>query len=106
GASRIIAVDALASKESLAMQFGATDWIDATKGGSVSRAIRDRLPLCKGIYRPGGVDWAFECSGVPKVLHDALASLDWGGTAVAVGVPPQTAMLEPPIFESFIYIDR
>ncbi len=106
GASRIIAVDALASKQDLAMQFGATDWIDATKVDSVSDAIRDLLPGGKGIYKPGGVDWAFECSGVPKVLHDALGSLDWGGTAVAVGVPPQSAMLETPIFESFIYIDR
>jgi S-(hydroxymethyl)glutathione dehydrogenase/alcohol dehydrogenase len=106
GASRIIAVDTLASKESLARQFGATDWINATEVDSVSDAIRDLLPGGKGMYNPGGVDWAFECTGVPKVLHDAIDALEWGGNAVAVGVPPASAMLEQAIFSSFIYIDK
>lgn len=106
GASRIIAVDTLASKEKLARQFGATDWINPTEVDSVSDAIRDLLPGGKGMYNPGGVDWAFECTGVPKVLHDAIDALEWGGNAVAVGVPPASAMLEQAIFSSFIYIDK
>jgi S-(hydroxymethyl)glutathione dehydrogenase/alcohol dehydrogenase len=106
GAARIIAVDTVATKEDLARRFGATDWIDATVVESTAGAIRELLPGGRGLYNPGGVDWAFECTGVPKVLHDAIDALEWGGTAVAVGVPPATAMLEKSIFSSFVYIDK
>ncbi len=106
GAARIIAVDTVAAKEPLARQFGATDWINAADVDSTAEAIRALLPGGKGMYNPGGVDWAFECTGVPRVLHDAIDALEWGGTAVAVGVPPATATLEKSIFSSFVYIDK
>lgn len=106
GAARIIAIDTLPQKEILARQFGATDWINATEVDAVADAVRDLLPGGKGMYNPGGVDWAFECTGVPKVLHDALDCLEWGGNAVAVGVPPASATLEKSIFTSFVYIDK
>jgi Zn-dependent alcohol dehydrogenase len=39
------------------------------------------------------VDFAFECVGRPEVLEAAFASLGWGGTVVAIGVPrPGTAV--------------
>jgi S-(hydroxymethyl)glutathione dehydrogenase/alcohol dehydrogenase len=108
GAGRIIAVDTVASKEALARQFGATDFVDATAVESVSATIKGMLPAVggTGMWNPGGVDWAFECTGVPRVLHDAIESLDWGGTAVAVGVPPGDARLDIPIMGTFIYIDK
>ena len=102
-ASRIIAVDTVKSKEALAVEFGATDFIDA---GAVdaSEEIRRLLPgvaLMKG----GGVDWSFECVGHPAVLRTAIDVLDWGGTCVAVGVPPATAELNVPITH-LTHVDR
>lgn len=104
GASRIIAIDTLPQKEALARQFGATDFVNAAETNAVE-VVKGMLPA-KGLYNPGGVDWAFECTGVPRALHDAIDTLDWGGTAVAVGVPPPTAELTKPIMGSFVYIDK
>jgi Zn-dependent alcohol dehydrogenase len=106
GAQRIIAIDTIAGKEGLARQFGATDFIDATQVESVPQAVKSLLPAEGAMWNPGGVNWAFECTGVPRVLRDAIEALDWGGTAVAVGVPHPSATLEIPIMGNFIYIDK
>ena len=57
--------------------------------------IREQLPTeienVVGSFGEGGVDYAFECVGHPALLEQALEMLDWGGTAVAVGVPAPTA---------------
>ncbi len=94
-ASRIVAVDTMAAKEPLARKFGATDFVladDAAPG--VAAAIRAKVPpdrtLVSGaLASAGGVTWAFDCVGHPAVLRSALDSLDWGGTAVAIGIPPR-----------------
>jgi S-(hydroxymethyl)glutathione dehydrogenase/alcohol dehydrogenase len=108
GASRIVAVDALAAKEPLARQFGATDFVDASQVDAV-KAIRELFPFSservEGTFGAGGVDWAFECVGSPTVLRQAIEVLDWGGTAVAVGVPARTATVEVPI-TFFTHVDR
>jgi Zn-dependent alcohol dehydrogenase len=108
GASRIVAVDAVAAKEGLARDFGATDFVDASRG-DVVRAIRELLPFSgdqvEGTFGAGGVDWAFECVGNPEVLRQAIDVLDWGGTAMAVGVPARTATVEVPI-TFFTHVDR
>lgn len=89
-AGRIIAVDAEPSKEALAKQFGATDFIDARENDAVE-AVRGMFPfhpkMVKGPLGAGGVDWVFECVGNTKLLAQAVSMLDWGGTAVEVGVP-------------------
>ena len=89
-AGRIIAVDAEPRKEELARQFGATDFINAVDTDAVA-AIRDRYPfhpkMVTGPLGAGGVDWAFDCVGHTKILRQCLDVLDWGGTAVEVGVP-------------------
>ncbi len=90
-ASRIVAVDTVASKEALARQFGATHFVDATQADAVEE-IKKIVPHGpKSMARalgPGGVTWAFDCVGHPAVLRNAIDALDWGGTAVAIGVPP------------------
>ena len=91
GASQIIAVDTVATKEPLARQFGATDFIDASETNAVE-AIRDLLPFQAGGKRSGpfgagGVNWSFECVGNAHVLRNAIDVLDWGGNCVIVGVP-------------------
>jgi S-(hydroxymethyl)glutathione dehydrogenase/alcohol dehydrogenase len=108
GASRIIAVDTVPEKQALAEAFGATDFIDAGEGDAADR-IRALLPHSKtqtvGTFGSGGVDWAFECTGSPAALKSGVAALDWGGTAVIVGVPPHGAKVELPI-NPLAYVDR
>ena len=108
GASRIIAVDMLASKRPMAELFGATDFIDASAGDPAEQ-IRDLLPHSKtqrvGTFGSGGVDWSFECVGSTKVLKSALAALDWGGNCVIVGVPPAGATIEVPVAQ-LGFVDR
>ncbi len=89
-AGRIIAVDTEPRKRDLALAFGATDFIDATQTDAVE-TVREWFPyhpkMVKGPLGAGGVDWAFECVGSTELLAQALSVLDWGGTAVEVGVP-------------------
>ncbi len=96
-ASRIIAVDTLASKEELARQFGATHFVDASETDAVAE-IRKIVPhnpaSMAGALGPGGVTWSFECVGHPAVLRNAVDALDWGGNAVAIGVPPRLGGLD------------
>jgi S-(hydroxymethyl)mycothiol dehydrogenase len=80
GAVRLIAVDIAAPKLAWAERFGATDVVDASTVDAVA-AVRE---LTDG----DGVDFAFEATGVPTVVSQAVAMLDYAGTAVAIGVPP------------------
>jgi len=77
GAARIIAVDLVASKFDEARRFGATDTVDASAENPVE-AVRALT---------GGVDAAFEATGVASVVAQAVAMLGRSGTAVAIGVP-------------------
>jgi Zn-dependent alcohol dehydrogenase len=100
GANHIIAVDTNPAKESIALQLGATHWINAAEVDAVE-AIRELLPdspeSVRGPFDAGGADWAFECTGHPAVLGNALRSLDWGGTVVVVGQPAPTVTFDLPI---------
>jgi S-(hydroxymethyl)mycothiol dehydrogenase len=80
GAERLIAVDLAAPKLEWAKGFGATDTVDASEVDAVA-AVRE---LTGG----DGVDFAFEATGVPRVVSQAVAMLDYSGVAVAIGVPP------------------
>jgi S-(hydroxymethyl)glutathione dehydrogenase/alcohol dehydrogenase len=108
GASRIIAVDTLASKEDLARQFGATHFVDASQVDAVAE-IRKIVPhnpsSMAGALGPGGVTWSFECVGHPAVLRNAVDALDWGGNAIAIGVPPRGAEVSIDI-NNLAYVDR
>jgi Zn-dependent alcohol dehydrogenase len=83
GAERIVAVDLAAAKFPYAQAMGATDVLDAT-GVDVVAAVRE---LTDG----AGVDVAFEATGVPAVVAQAVGMLARGGVAVAIGVPPPDA---------------
>jgi S-(hydroxymethyl)glutathione dehydrogenase/alcohol dehydrogenase len=73
GASTIIAVDTNPLKKEIAATFGATHFLESTE------AVKD--------VTPNGVDFAFECVGHVKLIRAAIDLLDWGGTAVMLGVP-------------------
>lgn len=108
GASRIVAVDTVAGKEELARHFGATHFVDASGGGAVE-AIRTVVPhgarTAGTALGPGGVTWSFDCVGHPAVLRDAVDALDWGGTALAIGIPPRGTEVSLDV-NSLAYVDR
>jgi S-(hydroxymethyl)mycothiol dehydrogenase len=80
GAERLIAIDIAQRKLGWAARFGATDVVDASTVDPVE-AVRE---LTGG----EGVDFAFEASGVPACVRQAVEMLAYAGTAVAIGVPP------------------
>ena len=107
GARPIIAIDTLPHKEALAREFGATHFV--LGGDDVAARIRAIVPYTDtadiGPFSAGGVDWAFECSGHPAALRAAIDALEWGGTAVAVGVPAQGTEVPVPV-NHIVHLDR
>ena len=53
----------------------------------------------------GGVNWSFDCVGHPAVLRNALDVLDWGGNALAIGIPPQGTEVSVDV-NALAYVDR
>ncbi|WP_214407925.1 alcohol dehydrogenase catalytic domain-containing protein [Pseudonocardia lacus] len=77
GASRVIAVDTNKFRLAKALEFGATDAVEAGEG-----AIDDVLAMTDGL----GVDVAIEAVGYPETLRTAAALVRPGGTVANVGV--------------------
>ncbi|NUU06498.1 Zn-dependent alcohol dehydrogenase [Leifsonia sp. C5G2] len=82
GAERIVAIDVLADKTQMALQFGATDRIDASKADAVEQLFE---------LIPDGVDYAFDAIGRTSTTEQAIRMLGLGGAAVIVGLPPTGA---------------
>ncbi|MBB2912339.1 Zn-dependent alcohol dehydrogenase [Streptosporangium becharense] len=78
GATTIVAADLVEAKLELAREFGATHTVPATGlAGRVGEIVR------------GGVDYAFDVTGVTEVLGETFAATRPGGTTVMVGSPPR-----------------
>jgi S-(hydroxymethyl)glutathione dehydrogenase/alcohol dehydrogenase len=88
GASRIIAIDPLASKRDSAIRFGATDAVDPAAGDPVEQV--------KALTGGRGADFAFEVVGAEALEAQALEMTRRGGTTVLVGVAGGTARLALP----------
>ncbi|RGE21070.1 alcohol dehydrogenase catalytic domain-containing protein [Leucobacter sp. wl10] len=87
GAERIIAIDVVPDKTRMALQFGATDRIDASEvAGSGRDAVERLFELV-----PDGVDYAFDAIGRTSTTEQAIRMLGLGGAAVIVGLPPTGA---------------
>jgi len=80
GAGKIIAVDVMRQKLAWAEELGATHVVDASREDPVAAVQR--------LSGTGGVDFAFEATGVPACVRQAVEMLGYAGTAVAIGVPP------------------
>ncbi len=85
GALRIIAIDEVETKLTLAREFGATDVVDAS-GGAVVEKVRD--------LTGGGVDYSFEAIGKKETAEQAFAMLRAGGAATIIGMIPQGVKIE------------
>jgi S-(hydroxymethyl)mycothiol dehydrogenase len=88
GADRIVAVDLAPRKLEWALQFGATDAVDARSGDPVEAARA---------AAGGPLDYAFEVVGLPATVVQAVGMVGYGGTVVIVGVPPTDATVTLPL---------
>jgi S-(hydroxymethyl)glutathione dehydrogenase/alcohol dehydrogenase len=82
GASRIIAVDLSENKLKMALDFGATDTVEAGAGDPVARV--------QELSGGRGVDYAFEAIGVPAVIEQAYRATRRGGKLTVVGIGKYT----------------
>ncbi|KAF5767769.1 Alcohol dehydrogenase 1 [Helianthus annuus] len=81
GASKIIGVDINNKKEAKGKLFGMTDFINPKDHPNKSTS-----ELVKDITHGLGVDYCFECTGVPSLLNEALDASKFGiGTVVPIG---------------------
>ncbi|MEV8359909.1 MAG: alcohol dehydrogenase [Actinobacteria bacterium] len=86
GARQVVAIDISEEKLELARVFGATDLVDARRGETVAEVLA----------LTGGVDYVFECIGLPSAIAEGIRILRPGRTAYAVGVPRTGVSLEVP----------
>jgi S-(hydroxymethyl)glutathione dehydrogenase/alcohol dehydrogenase len=93
GATTIVAADVADQKLKLAERFGATHTL-----------VPDDLPAQVGELVRGGVEYAFDVTGVPGVLASAFAATAPGGTTVMVGSPPAGQPVE--IDRALLYPSR
>ncbi len=85
GAKQIIAVDINPTKLDWARDFGATHFVNAKEVDAVAEVRR----LTEDGW-DGGVEFAFEATGIPVCTEQAIKMLSYGGTATTIGFPAQT----------------
>jgi len=93
GARKVIAVDLDPRKLQWALEFGATDLVNAGELDPVE-AVRE---LTEGL----GVDVAIEAVGLPQTYRQAFDARDLAGTLVQVGVPDPSMQVELPMIDLF-----
>jgi S-(hydroxymethyl)mycothiol dehydrogenase len=84
-AKQIIAVDVNPVKLQWAKEFGATHFVNAKEVDSVAEVRR----LTEDGW-DGGVEFAFEATGIPMCTEQAIKMLSYGGTATTIGFPAAT----------------
>ncbi|MCX4515330.1 zinc-binding dehydrogenase [Streptomyces sp. NBC_01619] len=81
GAAPIIAIDPLPSARNRALEFGADFALDP--------AADDFADQVRVATAGRGLDFAFDCAGVPAVREQAAAALGLGGSLILVGITPK-----------------
>ncbi|HZP84603.1 MAG TPA: alcohol dehydrogenase catalytic domain-containing protein [Chthonomonadaceae bacterium] len=84
-AKQIIAVDVNPVKLQWAKDYGATDVVDARNGDPVA-AVRGLVKDDWAGYE-GGVDFAFEATGLMKCIEQCVRMVNYNGTAINIGFP-------------------
>jgi S-(hydroxymethyl)mycothiol dehydrogenase len=84
-ARMIIGIDVNPVKLQWAKDFGATHTIDASKVDSLAEVRK----LTDDGW-DGGVEFAFEATGIPVCTEQAIKMLSYGGTATTIGFPALT----------------
>lgn len=83
-AKQIIGVDVNPVKLQWAMDFGATHVVDASKCDPVAEVRK----LTDDGW-DGGVEFAFEATGIPACTEQCVKMLSYGGTATTIGFPAE-----------------
>ena len=84
-ARQIIAVDVNPVKLQWAKDFGATHTVNAKEVDAVAEVRR----LTEDGW-DGGVEFAYEATGIPACTEQAVKMLSYGGTATTIGFPAST----------------
>ena len=87
-ANPLIAVDLEESRRSIAKELGATHFICNSK--------EDPVPLIKELTG-GGLDFAFEASGTPGAIEQAVWTLGMAGKIMAIGIMAQDEVAKVPL---------
>lgn len=85
----IVAVDLNGSKKNIAMEFGATHFIDCSK--------TDPIPIVQKLTGGFGLEFAMEAIGDPGAQVQAWWSLRGGGTLIAIGITPEGSTTNLPL---------
>lgn len=86
----VVAVDLEASKRDIAMEFGATHFIDSSK--------TDPIPIIQGLTDGEGLEYAVEATGDPGAQVQAWYAIRANGMVVAIGIPSIDSVTEIPMF--------
>jgi threonine dehydrogenase-like Zn-dependent dehydrogenase len=92
-AGSIIVIEPVEEKRQLAMELGATLFINPNKE-DVTATIRNAGIVC--------VDRVLECVGLPQTAAMALEVADHGATVVLFGVADRDAVLPLKLYEAFL----
>lgn len=84
-AKTIVAVDIHAGRLALARELGATAAIDSSASDAVAAVLA---------VLPGGADFAIDCTGLPRVIEQAVAMLGPRGTCAIVGAAAAGTMFQ------------
>jgi S-(hydroxymethyl)glutathione dehydrogenase/alcohol dehydrogenase len=93
GAGRIIAIDPQELKRKTALQVGATDAVDPSKGDPVEQV--------KALTGGRGADYAFEVIGLPETIATTYQLARRGGQVIVVGMARFDAQFTLPAFGIF-----
>jgi S-(hydroxymethyl)glutathione dehydrogenase/alcohol dehydrogenase len=85
----IVAVDIEASKRDIALEFGATHFIDCHK--------EDPIPIIKKLTGGAGLEYAIEAIGDPGAQVQAWWSIRSGGSLIATGITPAESATPIPL---------
>jgi Zn-dependent alcohol dehydrogenase len=85
----IMAVDIKESKRNIAMEFGATHFVDCNK--------EDPVVVAKHLTGGLGLDFVAEAAGDPGAQVQAWWSLRSGGSLIAIGITPQDSVTNIPL---------
>lgn len=85
GAAQIIAIDVVPRKLEWALEFGATDVVDATR--------REPKAAVAALTRGALADYAFDFSGSPAAMNQAVGVVRNGGMVVLEGAGPPGTQL-------------
>lgn len=86
GVSKIIAVDIIPDRLTMAKELGATDCVNSKDFPNVVEVIKE--------ITGGGATFSIDCTGLLKVIEQCIECIGPLGTAATVGVPPPGGKIE------------